>query len=124
MVYEVSVEGTFRATHRVRLPDGSWEPVHGHDWWVRATWRGAELDGHGLLVDFVWAEGLVHELCSGLADSYLNDHPLFAARHASAEGVAELFFERLAASPAQGPGRLWSVRVREAAGCEAEFGHG
>jgi hypothetical protein len=52
MVYEVLVESSFVARHGIRLPDGTVEPDHEHDWRVTARFIGEELDDCGLLVDF------------------------------------------------------------------------
>ncbi|MBI5864593.1 MAG: 6-carboxytetrahydropterin synthase, partial [Planctomycetes bacterium] len=51
-MYEITITGWFAAAHQLRLPDGTLEPLHGHNWRVTATWRGARLDSMGILVDF------------------------------------------------------------------------
>ena len=121
MIYEVSVERSFHARHRVARADGKWEPIHDHEWRVRATWRGAELDERGLLVDFVWAEEALRRICAQLEGTLLNDHPLLGGLPAGAEVVAQRVFGGLEAVPGGGPGRLWSVGVREAPGCTAVY---
>ena len=52
-MYEVSVDQTFAAAHNLRDYRGKCENLHGHNYKVRVTVRGAELDSSGLLYDFV-----------------------------------------------------------------------
>jgi 6-pyruvoyl-tetrahydropterin synthase len=121
MIYEVTVERSFHARHRVAHTSGEWEPIHDHEWRVWATWRGAELDERGLLVDFAWAEEALRRVCSEFEGTLLNDHPLLGGRPAGAEVVAQRIFEGLERIPGGGPGRLWSVGVGEAPGCTAVY---
>ena len=51
-VYEITVERTFAAAHAIRLPDGALEPMHGHNWRVRATVAAERLDGIETVMDF------------------------------------------------------------------------
>ena len=51
-MYEVTVENTFAAGHYLRDYKGKCENPHGHNYKVRVTLRGAELDKAGLLLDF------------------------------------------------------------------------
>ena len=51
-MYEVTVEDTFSAGHYLRNYRGKCEKPHGHNYRVRVTLSGAELDKAGLLLDF------------------------------------------------------------------------
>ena len=48
-MYEVSVDETFAAAHNLRGYKGKCEDLHGHNYKVRVTLAGAELDSVGLL---------------------------------------------------------------------------
>src|SRR4051812_27370017 len=37
MPFEITTTRTFSAAHQLRLPDGSIEPLHGHNWRVKVT---------------------------------------------------------------------------------------
>ena len=50
--YELLLESHFSAAHRLRMPDGSLEPLHGHNWKVEVYLEGPRLDGCDLLADF------------------------------------------------------------------------
>ena len=52
-MFEVSVEYTFAAGHSLRNYRGKCENVHGHNYRVRITVEGEQLNSIGLLVDFV-----------------------------------------------------------------------
>src|SRR5277367_1787674 len=52
-MFEVTVEQTFAAGHALRNYHGKSEDVHGHNYRVRVTVEGQQLDSTGLLVDFL-----------------------------------------------------------------------
>ncbi len=118
--YEVSVQARFNATHALRLPDGSSEPLHGHDWRVRVTLAGERLDAGGLLVDFHGLAARLESLCGELEHRCLNEHPAFAALPPSAEQVARWFAERVGGDLPEGV-RVACVEVEESPGCVARF---
>ena len=51
-MFEVTVEDTFAAGHYLRNYKGKCENPHGHNYKIRVTLAGAELDKAGLLLDF------------------------------------------------------------------------
>ncbi len=51
-MFEVTVEADFSSGHYLRNYKGKCENPHGHNYKVRVTLAGAELDGAGLLLDF------------------------------------------------------------------------
>ena len=123
-MYEVSVKGSFRATHQVAMPSGELEPRHEHDWRVEAVWSGRALDGRGLLVDFVRAEQVLRKLAADLEGAHLNEHPMLAGCPPSAENVARVLFEKLDSLRGCVDARLSLVRVGEAPGCRAVYARG
>ena len=52
IMFEVTVEDTFAAGHYLRNYKGKCENPHGHNYKIRVTLAGAELDKAGLLLDF------------------------------------------------------------------------
>lgn len=117
-MYAVVVEATFSATHRLRGPDGIMEPLHGHDWVVRARFARAELDPAGMVVDFVQAQQTLAELAGKLHHRDLNAHPAFAGHNPTAETVARHFFDQLRD---HGLDTVRAVDVTEAPGCVAMY---
>jgi len=51
-MFEVTVDDTFAAGHYLRNYKGKCENPHGHNYKIRVTLAGAELDKAGLLLDF------------------------------------------------------------------------
>jgi len=118
--YELLLESHFSAAHRLRMPDGSLEPLHGHNWKVEVYLEGPRLDGCDLLADFVELQRRLSTVVGGLHDTYLNELPAFANFNPSTERVAQHLHEALA--PGLPPGvRIRMVRVWEAPGCAAAF---
>lgn len=118
--FEVSVSGWFAAAHQLRLPDGGWERLHGHNWHVTTTYAGPQLDEMEVLVDFTRLKPALDGILAALHDRHLNELPAFATRNPSAENVARHIAERLAAEFATGA-QLLCVEVEEAPGCVARF---
>jgi 6-pyruvoyltetrahydropterin/6-carboxytetrahydropterin synthase len=119
-MFDVSVSGRFIAAHQLRLPDGTLEPVHHHDWRVVVTFTGRELGRHGLLLDFNEIKPRLDDLLAILFDRNLNELPVFATRNPSAENVAKHIAEQLGGLLPEGV-RLSCVAVEEASGCVARY---
>ena len=58
-MFQVSVEETFSAGHALRGYKGKCENPHGHNYRVRVTVEGPQLDAIGLLVDFVHVKQVI-----------------------------------------------------------------
>ncbi len=61
-MYEVSVDETFAAAHNLRGYKGKCEDLHGHNYKVRVTLAGKELDSVGLLYDFVHLKQVIQSV--------------------------------------------------------------
>jgi len=92
-MFEVSVEETFAAGHALRGYKGKCENPHGHNYRVRVTLEGAELDSVGLLYDFVHLKQVLSEVIQSLDHKFLNDFAPFDTINPSAENIARYFFE-------------------------------
>jgi|SRR5579863_6610642 len=94
-MYEISVDYTFAAGHALRNYKGKCENVHGHNYKVRVTIEGAELDSTGLLIDFIDLRDSIKRLVDRLDHQFLNDLPPFDQVNPSAENIARYFSDRL-----------------------------
>ena len=119
-MFEVSVTSSFAAAHRLRLSDGSAEPLHRHNWRVTVTCAGSVLDEAGVLVDCEVLRARLDKVLATLNDRNLNTLPVFAERNATAERVAQHIAERLAVELPTGAA-LECVEVEEAPGCVARY---
>lgn len=117
-MYSVMVELGFSALHRVALRDGTLEPLHGHDWIVRAWFERAALDDRGMVLDFHEARETLRSILADLHHGNLNDLPVLHDSPPTAEAVARYIFERLSA---HGLGSVRRVEVTEAPGCVAAY---
>jgi 6-pyruvoyltetrahydropterin/6-carboxytetrahydropterin synthase len=96
-MFEVSVEHTFAAGHALRNYKGSCEDVHGHNFRVRVTVAGEQLDSTGLLVDFVELKSLIDGVAAYLDHKFINELPPFDQINPSAENLAKYFYDRVSA---------------------------
>ncbi len=119
-MFAIEIEKVFSATHQLRLNDGSYEPLHGHDWHVIVTVEAAELDAMGTVMDFHDLERRLEKILSPWNGQRLNDLPPFDAPDfsPSAERVAWDVARRVMTGLPKAV-RLSVVRVSEAPGCWA-----
>ena len=94
-MFEVSVDYGFSAGHALRGYKGKCENVHGHNYRVRVTICGKELDSTGLLVDFTDVRGAIRSLVDRLDHRFLNDLPPFDQINPSAENLAKYFSDEI-----------------------------
>ena len=94
-MFEVSVEDTFSAGHALRGYKGKCENVHGHNYRVRVTLQGPQLDAIGLLVDFTELKRAMREVMGRLDHQFVNDLEPFKTVNPSAENVAKYFFDEV-----------------------------
>jgi 6-pyruvoyltetrahydropterin/6-carboxytetrahydropterin synthase len=116
-MFEVTVEETFAAGHALRNYHGKCENVHGHNYKVRASLEGEQLDEAGLLVDFNDVKRVLNEIIDRVDHKFLNDVAPFDTLNPSAENMARWFYEEmakgLAAAPVKTDARLAEVRIWE-----------
>ena len=92
-MFQVSVEETFSAGHALRGYKGKCENVHGHNYRVRVTIEGPQLDSIGLLVDFTHVKQVIRGIIAGLDHQFINDLAPFKTVNPSAENLAKYFYE-------------------------------
>lgn len=95
-MYEVSVDETFAAAHNLRNYKGKCENLHGHNYKVRITLAGTELDSTGLLYDFSQLKQAIQGVIRSLDHIYLNEFPPFDVLNPSAENIARYLYEQTA----------------------------
>ena len=93
-MFEVSVEETFSSGHALREYQGKCENVHGHNYRVRVTLAGPQLNRIGLLVDFAVLKRVLRGIIAGIDHQFLNDLEPFRTVNPSAENLAKYFYEQ------------------------------
>ncbi len=92
-MYEVTVEAGFSAGHYLRNYRGKCENPHGHNYKVRITLRGRELDVAGLLLDFKQLKQVMRPVIDRLDHQMINDLAPFTELNPSAVNLAHYFFD-------------------------------
>jgi len=92
-MYEVTVEDSFAAGHYLRNYKGKCENPHGHNYKVRITLQGRELDHAGLLLDFKDLKLVMKPVIERLDHRMINDVDPFTKLNPSAENLARYFFD-------------------------------
>jgi 6-pyruvoyltetrahydropterin/6-carboxytetrahydropterin synthase len=92
-MYEVTVERSFAAGHYLRNYKGKCENPHGHNYKVRVTLHGVELDKAGLLLDFKDLKDVMKDVIERLDHQMLNDIEPFTRLNPSAENIAKYFYD-------------------------------
>jgi 6-pyruvoyltetrahydropterin/6-carboxytetrahydropterin synthase len=102
-MYEVSVDETFAAAHNLRGYKGKCEDLHGHNYKVRVTLAGKEVDSVGLLYDFVHLKQVIQSVIRSLDHKYLNELSPFDVVNPSAENSAKYIYDETAKQLHQAP---------------------
>ena len=92
-MFEITVEDTFAAGHYLRDYKGKCEKPHGHNYKVRVTMHGRELDRAGLLVDFKDLREVMRAVIERLDHQMINELAPFTRVNPSAENLAKYFYE-------------------------------
>jgi 6-pyruvoyltetrahydropterin/6-carboxytetrahydropterin synthase len=93
-MYEVTVQDTFAAGHYLRNYKGKCENPHGHNYRVRVTLQGKELDKAGLLLDFKDLKSVMKSTVDYLDHKMINDIEPFVTVNPSAENLAKYFYDQ------------------------------
>lgn len=115
-MYEVEVEISFPARHQVSLPGSELEPLHEHNWTVRARLAGQKLSPDGILVDFTLVKQILEKIADEFRGKDLGKVRILAGENPSAENLARCFYQQLEGQFAPDVS-LVQVAVQEAQGC-------
>jgi len=111
-MFEVTVEDSFAAGHYLRNYKGKCENPHGHNYKIRVTLAGNELDKAGLLIDFKDLRDVMRHVIERLDHKMINELEPFTVVNPSAENLAKYFFDetngRLRGTTS---GRVWVKTV-------------
>ena len=92
-MFEVTVDDSFAAGHYLRNYKGKCENPHGHNYKVRVTLAGKELDKAGLLLDFKDLREVMKPTIDRLDHQMINDLEPFTVLNPSAENLAKYFYD-------------------------------
>jgi len=120
-MYEVNVKTGFSAAHQLRLYDGKYENLHGHNWSAQVTVEADELDAMGVGIDFVKLKQMVEEILGKLDYQNINEIPPFDELNPSAENIARWLFLKLKEQVSSEVTRVKRVEICEMEGCGASY---
>src|ERR1700691_4759191 len=92
-MFEVTVDDTFAAGHYLRNYKGKCENPHGHNYRIRVTLAGTQLDKAGLLLDFKDLREVMRHVIDRLDHQMINDIVPFTELNPSAENLAKYFYD-------------------------------
>jgi 6-pyruvoyltetrahydropterin/6-carboxytetrahydropterin synthase len=120
-MYDVTVKTGFAAAHQLRLYDGKYENLHGHNWTAQVTVEADELDPIGVGIDFVKLKAMVEKNLSELDYHNINEVPPFDEQNPSAENIARWLFLKLKVEVNTNSTRIKRVEIFEMEGCGASY---
>jgi len=120
ILFIVSVETKFEASHQLLLHDGSKEPLHSHNWVIVADVSSTRLNSIGLVIDFDRLRSMLDDIAAGFDNTSLNENDYFHRNNPSAENVAKYVYEKLIAALPDDV-KLQTVTVAEKPGCSAKY---
>ena len=120
-MYEVTVKTGFAAAHQLRLYDGKYENLHGHNWTAQVTVEADKLDPIGVGIDFVKLKAMVEKNLSELDYHNINEVPPFDEQNPSAENIARWLFLKLKVEVNTNSTRIKRVEIFEMEGCGASY---
>lgn len=118
--YELILRTSFDASHQLRMPDGTMEPLHGHDWRVEVYLEGGPLDEAGIVADFTALQRGLSQITAELRNRRLNELAAFAGRNPSTELIAKYICDSF--SPTLPPNvRVTKTLLWETEECAAAY---
>lgn len=113
-MYELTVKSEFEAAHFIKNYPGKCARLHGHNWTVEALAQGLQLNELGILIDFKILKAELNKILDELDHQFLNELEIFKMQNPTAENLARVIFEKLAASEIfNGAAKLKAVKVYE-----------
>ncbi len=93
-MFEITVDAGFSSGHYLRNYHGKCENPHGHNYKVRVTLRGRQLDNSALLLEFKELKGVLKPVVEYLDHKMINELEPFTEVNPSAENLAKYFFDQ------------------------------
>jgi 6-pyruvoyltetrahydropterin/6-carboxytetrahydropterin synthase len=120
IVFTITVETSFLASHQLTLAGSGQETEHSHNWVVQVAVCAEKLNEDGLVIDFCDLKEKIQAVVTEFEGKKLEEMGCFSGVNASAEIVARYIFDRI--EPQLDTGlQLGYVEVTEAAGCRAKY---
>ncbi|MFA5554318.1 MAG: 6-carboxytetrahydropterin synthase [Phycisphaerae bacterium] len=119
-MFAISVKAEFPAYHQVNLPDGFIEPLHAHNWTVKAEVCSENLDDKNMVMDFYILKQMLDKITAPLKNQPIGQIDYFEKNGQSAEILAKYIFENLAPMLPEHV-KLAQIQMTEAPGCDVKY---
>jgi len=120
-MYEVSIDTSFSAAHRLCGYPGICKKMHGHNWVAKVYVRSVELDALGLVVDFHWLKETTDTILAQIDHSILNEHPAFRDSNPTSENISIWLYGELKKEFEGKPFWLHAIEVYETEHSSARY---
>jgi len=94
-MYSLCVESEISSAHRLNLYQGECQRTHGHNWKIKATVSGSELDELGMVIDLMVLRQMLNDCLGQFDHRLLNEVPPFDQMNPTSENLARHIFEWL-----------------------------
>lgn len=94
-MFELTVQGSFSAAHRVRGYKGDCGSVHGHTYKIEVKVEIKKLNRLGMAMDFRKLKKILNKILSELDHKNLNALPFFRKNNATAEWIAVYIYQQI-----------------------------
>jgi 6-pyruvoyltetrahydropterin/6-carboxytetrahydropterin synthase len=92
-MYRLVVRAQFSAAHRLAYYPGACERIHGHNWKIKATVAGSELDQLGMVLDLMVLKTILDECLHQFDHRMINEVAPFDQMNPTSENLARYIFE-------------------------------
>jgi 6-pyruvoyltetrahydropterin/6-carboxytetrahydropterin synthase len=120
-MWEISQETCVAAAHQLRFAPGEGERLHGHNWRIKATVRAERLDASGFVLDFNALAATLRALVEPYEHVFLNEIAPFDDLNPTAENIARVVADDLAAKIDDARAKVARVEVWENDTCCAIY---
>ncbi len=120
-MYEITVEDQFSSAHQLRNYDGKCENLHGHNWIVKVSIKGDNLDDKGMLIDFKVLKKILSNIIEELDHKFLNKVPPFEKINPTAENIASHIYYKVEESLNLPGLKVSKVKIWESENSYASF---
>ena len=120
-MWEISQETVVAAAHPLRLAPGEGERLHGHNWRIKAVVRASQLDSSGFVLDFNALGATLRALVEPYEHVFLNEIAPFDDVNPTAENIARVIADNLAAKIDDARVKVARVEVWENDTCAATY---
>ncbi|MDR1052366.1 MAG: 6-carboxytetrahydropterin synthase QueD [Endomicrobium sp.] len=95
MNYKVSVIDFFSAAHYLRKYNGKCENLHGHNWKIKVSFCGSNVNDIGMLIDFSVIKKYLNKILLIFDHKCINDFDPFDKINPTSENIAMFIFKKL-----------------------------